>query len=120
MKQLSLNDQFSKRIILVNLIINVGIVALIIGSYNFIPPQIPLLYSLPWGDQQLVSTNTLFLIPGLLFLFLVLNFLLATIFNNSSGINQDRLLITTRILSIATLFTALLGGISVIRIIMLL
>lgn len=31
--------------------------------YRKLPPQVPLLYSRPWGEEQLVSTYGLFLLP---------------------------------------------------------
>jgi len=38
---------------------------LIIIVWSFLPPQIPLFYSRPWGEEQLVHPANLFLLPGL-------------------------------------------------------
>lgn len=34
-------------------------------SYPFLPPQVPLFYSRPWGEAQLAAPFQLFLLPGL-------------------------------------------------------
>ena len=50
---------------------------LILGSYllnmKTVPPQIPLLYSLPIGEDQLVEWWMIFIIPIIMNLFYVLN-----------------------------------------------
>ncbi len=40
---------------------------------NTLPPQIPLFYSLPWGESQLAETWMIFFIPLLMLLFIFLN-----------------------------------------------
>lgn len=44
-----------------------------------LPPQVPLFYSLPWGEEQLVPTMALFFLPLGIFLIALLNFLLAMV-----------------------------------------
>lgn len=50
---------------------------LMIGSFIFkfgsLPPQIPLFYSLPWGEDQLVDFWFILLLPILLHIFFFLN-----------------------------------------------
>ncbi|MCJ7827846.1 hypothetical protein MUP65_01730 [Patescibacteria group bacterium] len=50
-----------------------------------LPPEIPLFYSQPWGEAQLSSLNTFFLLPLIGLSTTVLNFLIAkTFFSRSS------------------------------------
>lgn len=40
-----------------------------------LPPQIPLWYSLPWGESQLAPKTSLFLLPVISMIFLIFNLL---------------------------------------------
>ncbi len=53
---------------------------IILSFGHFLPPLIPLFYSRPWGQSQLTNPSSLFLLPGLSFLTLVLNSGLTIIF----------------------------------------
>jgi len=48
-------------------------VALLFVSWSILPPQVPLFYSQPWGEEQLALKNQLFLLPGLALFFLFFN-----------------------------------------------
>jgi hypothetical protein len=41
----------------------VAMVSIILWFYKFLPPQVPLYYSRPWGQEQLASPMFLFLLP---------------------------------------------------------
>lgn len=43
--------------------VSIGILAIF---YRSLPPQVPLLYTLSWGDDQIVAKTWLFLLPGLI------------------------------------------------------
>ena len=46
--------------------------AVFLLRFNRLPPQVPLFYSLPWGEQQLADSWTILLLPfalNLLFIF---------------------------------------------------
>lgn len=45
-------------------------------TFRRLPPQVPLFYSLPWGEQQLTPTISLLLLPLGVFFITILNFLL--------------------------------------------
>jgi len=51
---------------------------LIIFYFDSLPPQLPLFYSLPWGQSQLVSPQYLYLLPlsSLIILFIDVFFIL--------------------------------------------
>lgn len=52
---------------------NLLMIASFIWKYNSLPVQIPLFYSLPWGDDQLADLWMIFLLPLLMNGFIVLN-----------------------------------------------
>lgn len=56
---------------------------------NNLPPQIPLFYSLPWGENQLAETWMIFIIPILMILFIFINnFLEKKFFLNNNLIKK--------------------------------
>jgi hypothetical protein len=63
-----------------NLLLIIGSTVLIFLFYSELPPQVPLFYSQPRGREQLVSPPFLFLLPGISFLTLVVNFLIGRFF----------------------------------------
>jgi len=59
-----------------NLLLIIASNVLIFLFYSKLPPQVPLFYSQPRGHEQLVSPSLFFLLPGISFLILVVNFLI--------------------------------------------
>ncbi|MFH0979833.1 MAG: hypothetical protein V1803_02720 [Candidatus Roizmanbacteria bacterium] len=53
---------------MINLLIagNVFMIVTFILKFNSLPPQLPLFYSRPWGEAQLVDTWMIFLLPIIL------------------------------------------------------
>lgn len=49
-------------------------------KFNDLPQQVPLYYSLPWGEDQLASATSLFLLPTFSIVVFLLNSLLANFF----------------------------------------
>lgn len=43
----------------------------------YLPPKIPLFYSLPWGENQLAHKNQLILLPALIFLTTFINIIVS-------------------------------------------
>lgn len=89
----------------------VQIIFLII-KFNDLPQQVPLYYSLPWGDDQLASAASLFLLPTFSIITLLINNLIATFFLKNTPL-------FSRLLSISSLIFSLLCSISLIRIILI-
>jgi len=59
----------------------------IIGWFwRFLPPQVPLFFSRPWGEDQLVAPVYLFLIPGLGAGSLLVNFVLNYLVSKEEGL----------------------------------
>ncbi len=52
----------------------------IVFFWKYIPPQIPVFYSYPWGQEQLVDKKLIFFFPIQLLLFLIINYFLSAFF----------------------------------------
>lgn len=60
----------------INLLLIIAMVAAIGVKWQSLPPEIPLFYSRPWGEDQLTERLFIFLLPGLSLVILVFNSLL--------------------------------------------
>ena len=52
----------------------------LVWFWGKLPPEVPLLYSRPWGEEQLVPQSFILLLPGLSTLFSLVNLRLASFF----------------------------------------
>ena len=78
-------------------------------SWLRLPPEVPLFYSLPWGEEQLVSPFFLWFLPGSSLTLVFFNFAFASYFSD------DKLL--TRVLMVTATLYSLLATIILFRII---
>lgn len=53
------------------------ILAFLLFTWQKLPPQVPLFYSLPWGEEQLASPSFLLILPFSCLCLGILNFFLA-------------------------------------------
>ena len=53
--------------------------SLLLVSWGKLPPEVPLFYSRPWGEQILAAPVFLFMMPAVALFALVVNFILASI-----------------------------------------
>ncbi len=67
--KLKIGPDYIQTPIKISLVLSVVILLLVVVSINLIQPVIPLFYSLPDAQQQLVSRNWLLLLPALSILF---------------------------------------------------
>ncbi len=75
-------DGCKTKIFFASLLINIFLIALILATRNFIPPEVPLFYGLPEGERQ-IAPWWLITTPALLStLFTILNFIIC---NKSSN-----------------------------------
>lgn len=59
------------------LILSVFITLFIIFSANFLPPKLPLFYSLSWGEKQLAENLQLLIIPASIALIALCNLIIS-------------------------------------------
>lgn len=79
-------------------------------KFNNLPQQVPLYYSLPWGDSQLASAASLFILPTFSIVVLLINNLIATFFLKNTTL-------FSRLLTIFSLLFSLISSIALFRII---
>jgi hypothetical protein len=78
---------------------------LILYKWSKLPPVVPLLYSLPWGEEQLVNPWALWLLFLGLLVISGINFLLGSFFYKSSVYLAHLLWIASGILSALGIYT---------------
>src|SRR3989344_5744038 len=54
-----------------------GQVALILVSFQKLPPQLPIFYSKPWGEPMLAGPIAIWILPGLTLFFVAINYVIA-------------------------------------------
>lgn len=89
------------------------LLSLFLFNYLNLPTQIPLFFSLPWGDAQLSQKNQFILLPSIILLSLLVNLIL------SWHLHVSQIQIK-RILSVSTVaisFLILISGLKIIHII---
>lgn len=111
MRHLLTNKPFSIPIRIFVLIIISSFIILGI-TLRVLPPLVPLYYSLPWGEEQLVRTSQLFILPFTTLLVFVINLLLILFIAN-----KDRFI--TLLILWGNCFIALIGAITLFKIILL-
>jgi hypothetical protein len=79
--------------------------ALLIWKFNNLPNQVPLYYSLPWGESQLASASALFLLPIFSLLILLINHLLAVVFLKIIPLLSRLLIIMSLVVSLFSFIT---------------
>lgn len=91
-------------------IIAVSLIILLL--LRFLPPKLPIFYSLPWGDEQLATHLQFFIIPGSLSLITLFNLIV------SSHLHQQQLFFK-KILLVGTLISTTVLTITFIKIILI-
>ncbi|MDD4106415.1 MAG: hypothetical protein PHX84_00515 [Candidatus Shapirobacteria bacterium] len=79
----------------------------LIWQFGNLPQQVPLYYSLPWGESQLVSASTLFLIPTLSIVLFFVNHLFAIGYSEKNPLLSKLLILNSLLVSFFFLFTLL-------------
>lgn len=68
-----MEDEFFKKIFRLNVLIIIADLLLIFIRKNYLPEQVPLFYSRPWGKEQLTNKYYLSLVPGISLVVLAIN-----------------------------------------------
>ncbi len=70
-----------------------------------LPPQLPLFYSLPWGEKQLAASTQLLFLPMISIAVIVGNFILASFMTAKEKLAGQLLVVGGGIFSFLCLFT---------------
>jgi hypothetical protein len=93
-----------------NLILIFGQIIYLFLRFNDLPPQIPVFFSLSWGESQLGSTSILFILPTLSIIICLANNFIAAFLHHRS-------FLFSRLLVIFSLIFSILSAISLVNII---
>jgi len=104
---------FSAILIPLSLLLIISQVLLIFSVWQLLPPLVPLLYSHPWGDTQLIQPIGLFIIPGSNFIITILNLIIEKILFDKKNLNK--LLLSSG--SFTCCLVGLIGLIQIIRLV---
>jgi hypothetical protein len=74
---------------------------------KFLPNKLPLFYSLPWGDSQLVGTSQFFIIPGLILILSLLNIFIIKQLHQQQTLFKNILILTSFLISAILAFSVL-------------
>lgn len=80
-------------------------ILIIVFKWQKLPSEVPLYYSLPWGEEQLVTPLSLFILPLTSFFVFIFNFFLASIFLEKEPWLCRVLILTGIIFSFLSMFT---------------
>ncbi|MBI2405901.1 hypothetical protein HYV21_02510 [Candidatus Microgenomates bacterium] len=105
-------DPLIKRMLFLSLFLDILLVVGIGVAYRYLPPEVPLLYSAPWGKAQIVPRSFLFLVPAAAVLFLA-----GTVLAERALTDKDMLVL--KVLWGGCAFVTFLGAITVMRVIFL-
>lgn len=86
--------------------------ALLIGGlvlilYNHLPTKLPLFYSLPWGQKQLISKQGFLFLPATLVMLAVVNTLITFQLHTAQQVLKKVLLFSIVFVNLIVLITAL-------------
>lgn len=82
------------------LTLSLSIAAVIITTFRFLPPRLPLFYSLPWGESQLATHQQFLVIPASISVVTLLNLLIAWQLHPSQSFFKKALLISSIVVSL--------------------
>lgn len=88
----------------------IAILLLWAANLGKLPKQLPLFYSLPWGDSQLGTYQQFLVLPSLLFSVVLVNLIISTQLHDSQ-------LVIKRILSLSSLLVSFLFFVTAFKII---
>ena len=107
-----LSDQTTRKIFITNCLLIVFTFALIGFYYHNLPPFIPVFNQLPWGEQRLGSTVTIFIPPLITFAIFICNIII-------TGLVYEKIPLVSRMLATVSLLVAILIFLFTIKVIQL-
>ena len=96
-----------------SLLVSLAQILILFSIWRFLPPQVPLFYSRPWGNFQLVNPVYLILLPAISLGLLVINLFLGLSFLKKEPL--ARYLFSSSALAVS--FLNLIGLIQIIRLV---
>ena len=82
------------------LILSLSIALTIITVLKFLPPRLPLFYSLSWGDKQLATHQQFLIIPASIILITFLNLVISAQLHSSQSFFKKALILSSIVVSL--------------------
>lgn len=83
------------------------IITLYLSTYSILPPMLPLFYSLPWGEAQLINKQQFFILPAVLVLITLINLLISSQLHPVQRVLKRTLMLSLILVNIALLITTI-------------
>ncbi len=106
------SDQFTKLSFFLSIIFLLPLTASIIFSYSSLPPFIPFFNSMPWGEDRLMRSNIVIVLPVLVLAVFTINFMQAVF-------SYSKFVLVSRIIMFNTFLFLLLGLLAFLQILFL-
>ena len=106
------SDKFVRVCVLLSCLFLLLLIIIIILSAGKLPPYIPLFNSMPWGEDRLFSSKSIFFLPAIFFGIFICNVVLATTL-------YKRYALISRILYFNLFLLMMLGLLAYVQIILL-
>lgn len=90
-----------------NLVFIIIQVLVLAWRFTNLPSQVPLYYSLPWGESQLASATSLFLLPTISLVILLINNLFSISLSSTNNLLSRILIFASLAISLFFLITLL-------------
>lgn len=92
-------------IIVMPLLLSLLIILFTLRFAKSLPPRIPLFYSLPWGEKQLVGNQDLLIIPAIIALVTLFNLIISWQLHSSQTFFKKILLFSSILISLILTIT---------------
>lgn len=100
-----------KQLFIISVIFTAATILVLLGLhvflYNSLPSKLPLFYSLPWGESQLVLKQQFFILPAILGFVALLNLFIASQLHEAQWLLKRILIFSVVVLALIILITAL-------------
>lgn len=100
-----LENKFSRFSLQLGFVFLLAQILALLAVWRSLPPQVPLFYSRPWGEEQLASPQTLWLLPGLSLAVTLTNFFTNLILTQKQAPLRQILSATSSVFSLLCLIT---------------
>lgn len=107
-----LSDQFVRLSLILSVLFVIPLLFIIGYSINKLPPLIPFFNSMPWGEERLINSNVILVLP-----LLVIGIFLANIFQ--AIFSYSKYVLVSRIIMFNTFLFLLLGLLAYLQILFL-
>lgn len=87
------------------LFISLILTVIIFALFKFLPPKLPLFYSLPWGEEQLATPQQFLMIPASISLIALLNLIIAWQLHPQQSFFKKALFLSSAVVGIISTVT---------------